>query len=107
MELTAGRQPVSALVLIAAYPPDGAELSAAKLTALSLRGEFDELADQADVVDGMTRLPPGSKLIQIDGAVHSVFGRYGPQAGDGTAGVSRAQAEAQILATFEAFVASV
>ena len=105
-ELKAGRQPVSGLVLMGAYPPDGADLSAAKLTAVSLRGEFDDVADQAEVVNGMTRLPAGSTLVQIDGAVHSFFGRYGPQAGDGTAGVPRAAAEAQILATFEAFLAS-
>ena len=35
------------------------------------------------MVDGLKRLPAGSQLVQIDGGVHSFFGRYGPQAGDG------------------------
>jgi len=106
-ELKAGRQPASGLVLMGAYPPDGADLSTSTLKAVSLQGEFDEVAGQAKVADGLKRLPAGSKLVQIDGGVHSFFGRYGPQAGDGTPGVPRAQAEAQILADFEAFLTAV
>ncbi|MGV8907708.1 MAG: alpha/beta hydrolase [Propionicimonas sp.] len=106
-ELKAGRQPASGLVLMGAYPPDGADLSGAKLTAVSLRAENDKVADAAKVADGLKRLPAGSKLVQINGAVHSFFGRYGPQAGDGIPTVSRAEAEAQILAVFEAFLAAV
>ncbi len=37
-ELKAGRQPVAGLVLMGAYPPDGADLSAASLKAVSLNG---------------------------------------------------------------------
>jgi alpha/beta superfamily hydrolase len=106
-ELKAGRQPVAGLVLMGAYPPDGADLAAADLKAVSLRAEHDRVADPVKVVDGLKRLPAGSKLVQIDGAVHSFFGRYGPQAGDGVPTVARAQAEAQILAAFEAFLATV
>ena len=105
-ELKAGRQPVAGLVLMGAYPPDGADLSAASLKAVSLNGENDHVADQAKVVDGMKRLPAGSKLVQIDGSVHAFFGRYGPQAGDGVPTVSRTQAETQILAAFDAFLAA-
>lgn len=106
-ELRAGRQPVSGLVLMGAYPPDGADLSGAQLKAVSLQGEFDHVADQSKVVDGLKRLPAGSRLVQIDGAVHSFFGRYGPQAGDGIPTVARAAAEAQILGAFEVFLAAV
>ena len=72
-ELKAGRRPVAGLVLMGAYPPDGADLSGATLKAVSLRGENDQVADQAKVVDGLKRLPAGSKLVQIDGAVHSLL----------------------------------
>jgi dienelactone hydrolase len=106
-ELKAGRQPASGLVLMGAYPPDGADLSSATLKAVSLQGEFDAVADQAKVVDGLKRLPAGSKLVQIDGSVHSFFGRYGPQAGDGIPTVPRAAAEAQITTDLEAFLAAV
>jgi pimeloyl-ACP methyl ester carboxylesterase len=105
-ELKAGRQPVAGLVLMGAYPPDGADLSGASLKAISVRAENDQVADQAKVLDGLNRLPAGSKLVQIDGAVHSFFGRYGPQAGDGVPTVARSQAEAQILTTFESFLAA-
>ncbi len=103
-ELKSGRQPVAGLVLMGAYPPDGADLSGASLKAVSLNGENDHVADQAKVVDGLKRLPAGSKLVQIDGSVHAFFGRYGPQAGDGVPTVTRAQAETQILAAFDAFL---
>ncbi|HEY3336870.1 MAG TPA: alpha/beta hydrolase [Propionicimonas sp.] len=105
-ELRAGRQPVAGLVLMGAYPPDGADLTGADLKAVSLRAENDHVADPVKVADGLKRLPAGSKLLQIDGAVHSFFGRYGPQAGDGVPTVSRSQAETQILAAFDDFLAT-
>lgn len=74
------------------------------IKAVSLRAENDHVADQAKVADGLKRLPAGSKLVQIDGAVHSFFGRYGPQSGDGVPTVARTQAETQILAAFDAFL---
>lgn len=105
-ELKAGRQPAAGLVLMAAYPPEGADLSTALLKAISLQAELDRVADPADVVAGLQRLPAGSELVRIDGAVHSFFGRYGPQAGDGVPTVSRSVAEAQVVKTIEAYLGS-
>jgi pimeloyl-ACP methyl ester carboxylesterase len=105
-ERKAGRQPVSGLVLMAAYPPDGADLSGASLQALSLRAERDGVADPAKVTGGLRLLPPAAREVVIDGAVHSFFGRYGPQSGDGVPTVGRAEAEAQILAAITDFLAS-
>jgi alpha/beta superfamily hydrolase len=105
-ELKAGRQPVAGLVLMGSYPPDGADLAGSTLKAVSLRAENDHVADQSKVADGLKRLPAGSKLVQIDGAVHSFFGRYGPQSGDGVPTVDRNQAETQILAAVDAFLAT-
>lgn len=103
--LRAGRQPVAGLILMAAYPPEGADLTTATLKAVSLRAERDGVADPAKVADGLARLPRGTALVQIDGAVHSFFGRYGPQAGDGVPLVSRQAAEAQVLTAVEDFLA--
>ena len=77
---------------MAAYPPDGADLTTAELKAVSLRAENDMVADPAKV-DGRAEAPArrSSKLVQIDGAVHSFFGRYGPQAGDGVPTCRRGQ----------------
>lgn len=41
----------------------------------------------------------------VPGAVHAFFGDYGPQAGDGTPGTSRAQAQRQIVEATDRFVA--
>lgn len=99
--------PIVGLVLLAAYPPDGVDLSRTELKAISLRAEHDGVADEAAVEAGLERLPPGSELVVIDGAVHSFFGRYGPQSGDGVPTVSRALAETQIMAVLNEFIAGV
>lgn len=103
-ELRAGRQPAAGLVLLAAYPPDGADLTGASLKALSLRAGNDGVADPTDVTGGLARLPAGSREVVIEGSVHAFFGRYGPQAGDGIPTVSRADAEERILASITAFL---
>ena len=100
-EMKAGRTPVAGLVLMGAYPPDGASLAALPIKALSLQGEHDQVAAAAKVEAGMALLPPGSRRVVIPGSVHSFFGRYGPQAGDGTPTVSRAAAEADITEAFQ------
>lgn len=97
---------LAGLVLMAAYPADNIRVAAA-FPALSLRAERDEVADRQAVQNGLGRLPAGSRLAEIPGAVHSFFGRYGPQAGDGTPTVGRADAEAAILHEVEAYLAAV
>lgn len=87
---------VRGLVLMAAYPASNVTVTA-PWPALSVRAELDGVASEADVVDGLHRLPPGSRVVMVDGAVHAFFGRYGPQAGDGIPTASPAQAEAQIV----------
>lgn len=99
-----GQAPVAGLILLAAYPPDGIDLTAAKFAALSLRAENDTVAPKAKVEAGLARLPKGSKLAVVDGAVHAFFGRYGPQAGDGVPTVSRDAAQAQIGAYVDDFI---
>ncbi len=54
----------------------------------------------------MARLPAGSQLVTIDGSVHAFFGRYGPQQGDGTPTVARADAEKQIVAAVSTYLSS-
>ena len=41
-------------------------------------------------------LPPDTSYVVINGAVHSSFGDYGDQPGDGTATIDRAAAQAKI-----------
>lgn len=95
---------VNALILMAAYPAGNVNLRDQPLRVLSLLAERDGVADAADVRGGLNRLPDRARLSVIPGAVHSFFGRYGPQAGDGTPTVTRAEAETAILSEVRAFL---
>jgi len=94
------------MVLCGAYPASNVTVTAS-WPALSLRGGNDQVAKASDVENGMTRLPTGSQLVTIDGSVHAFFGRYGPQAGDGTPTISRAAAEQAIVAAITAYLATI
>ena len=95
---------VAGLVLLAAYPPDGDDLTAAGVPALVLQAEHDLVADGDAVRGGLDRLPAGTDLVVVEGAVHSFFGRYGPQAGDGMPSVDRASAEQAIIERVVAYL---
>ena len=96
---------LAGLVLCAAYPAGNVTV-AASWPALSLRAGNDGVAAAADVQDGMSRLPAGSRLVTVDGAVHSFFGRYGPQQGDGVPTVSRTDAEDAIISALTLYLTS-
>ncbi len=95
---------VAGLVLMAAYPPENTSLAGAPFSAISLLAEHDAIAEGDDVRGGMARLPRDSELIVIPGAVHSFFGRYGPQNDDGIPTVARFEAEAAIVEALTAYV---
>ena len=97
---------VHGLILMASYPAQDVTVRA-PWPALSLLAERDEVADAAAVRAGVGRLPAGSRLVVIPGAVHAFFGRYGPQAGDGVPSVSRADAEAAILGAASGYLDAV
>ena len=94
---------VSGLVLLAAYPSDSTDLSGKAFPVVSLMAQHDGVADAAKVTGGLDRLPGATRLITVDGAVHSFFGRYGPQDGDGVPTVDRAEAEAAITGSLVEF----
>ncbi|WP_261663345.1 alpha/beta hydrolase [Deinococcus sp. Marseille-Q6407] len=95
----AGQHPeqVDGLVLLAAYPPNGTDLRQAGFPVLNVLAGNDGVLDRKHWREAQARLPP-HQLLELPGAVHAFFGRYGPQSGDGVPSVSRAEAEAQFLA---------
>ena len=97
-------QAVDALVLMGSYSAPGDDLSELELNVLVLAAENDGLATLEEVREGLTRLPETTQTSTIPGAVHSFFGRYGPQAGDGIPSVVRAEAEAVIFNALNAFL---
>jgi pimeloyl-ACP methyl ester carboxylesterase len=102
----AARHPgaVSGLVLMGAFGAEGDDLSALPLEVLVLAAEHDGLATLAEVRAGLARSPATAQLSVVRGGVHSFFGRYGPQRGDGRPTVTRAAAEAQIVRALADFV---
>ena len=88
---------VSGLVLWAAYP-DVSMADRTDLAVASVSGTRDTLTTPADVAESMPLLPRTTAYTRVDGAVHSSFGDYGEQPGDGTPTVGRADAQRQIVA---------
>lgn len=96
---------IAGLILFAAYPGDGADLSTTGLPVLSLIGEHDQVVNAAAREAAWSRLPSDTRRGTITGAVHAFFGRYGPQQGDGVPTVPRESAEQQIVTEVKAFLA--
>ncbi|MCW5954073.1 MAG: alpha/beta fold hydrolase, partial [Propionibacteriaceae bacterium] len=95
---------LAGLMLLAAYPGEAADLSSSGLPVLSLTGEHDQVVNTDALETSRARLPADTTRMVIAGGVHSFFGRYGPQAGDGIPTVARAVAEQQIVAGIEGFL---
>ncbi|MGL4611758.1 MAG: alpha/beta fold hydrolase [Trueperaceae bacterium] len=95
---------VDALVLLAAFSAASDDLSELELPVLVLAAERDEVATLEEVKAGLARLPPNATFNIIEGVVHSFFGRYGPQRGDGLPTITREQAEKEIISSLEIFL---
>jgi len=104
----AARNPgnLDGLVLMGAYPAGGDDLSGLELPTLVLAAEHDGLASLSEVEEGLTRLPAGTPLEVLPGAVHAFFGRYGPQRGDGAPSRSRHDVEQDVIERVARFVSS-
>lgn len=98
--------PVVGLLLYASYPPSDLSTSLSA-PVLSLAATRDGLATPDKIEASRTTLPPDSTFTSIEGAVHSFFGDYGPQPGDGTPTVSHEAARDQISRASVEFVTSV
>ena len=73
---------------------------------VSVSGAADGFATPADIEASKGKLPPDTSYVVIDGAVHSSFGDYGEQAGDGIATVDRSAAQSEITGAALALLAS-
>lgn len=87
---------VDGLLLHASYPLG--DMADADLVVASVSGSEDGLTTPADVEASRANLPDATTFTGVDGAVHAFFADYGPQPGDGTPTVPRAQAQAEIVA---------
>ncbi|HEY6688773.1 MAG TPA: alpha/beta hydrolase [Propionibacteriaceae bacterium] len=85
---------VEGLVLFASYPAD--PIIRNDLKVLSISGTADGFATPDDIEASRGKLPPSTKFVVINGAVHSSFGDYGDQPGDGTPTIEQSVAQAEI-----------
>jgi predicted esterase len=95
---------VDGLILMGSYSVD--DLTGKSFQVLDLAAEHDEVAKLEKVNDGLKKLPSGSSVEIIPGGVHAFFGRYGPQAGDGSPTVSREVFEKVLLEKLGAYFQS-
>lgn len=88
---------VDGLLLWAAYPAESIA-DRTGLAALSIYGSEDGLTTPPEVAESVANLPPSTTFVEVAGAVHSQFGDYGDQRGDGVPTISRDAAQVQIVA---------
>lgn len=95
---------VAGLVLWASYPADGTDLSARSLRVASISGSRDGLTTPARLEATARLLPTQTVRTVVEGGNHAQFAWYGEQSGDGTALISRADQQAQVLAATAALL---
>jgi len=88
---------IEGIVLMAAYPPSGVNLSRSNLLVTSIHGTNDGLVSEAQIFDSWKLLPPSTVRVEISGGNHAFFGWYGDQAGDNIAAISRELQENQTV----------
>jgi predicted alpha/beta-hydrolase family hydrolase len=84
---------IDGLVLFASYPAE--PLVRTDLKAVSISASADGFTTPEDIESSKADLPPGTSYVVINGAVHSSFGDYGEQWGDGVATIDKAAAQTE------------
>jgi pimeloyl-ACP methyl ester carboxylesterase len=85
------------LFMLAAYPPEGNDLSTHNLKVISIYGTRDGLAKPEKVLAAEALLPADTVFVPIPGGNHGQFGWYGEQAGDNPAQISREEQQSQTV----------
>jgi predicted esterase len=88
---------IKGLVLWAAYPESGTNLTKSNLLVTTIHGSDDGLVSSSQIQDSLTQLPPNTVTVEIAGGNHAQFGWYGNQQGDNVAKISRELQQSQIV----------
>ena len=88
---------IRGLVLWAAYPTSGNDLSKNNLLVTTIHGSNDGLVSSSQIQDSLKLLPPTAIRVEIAGGNHAQFGWYGDQPGDNEAEITRELQQSQIL----------
>ncbi len=93
---------IRGLVLWAAYPASGTDLSKSNLFVTTIHGSNDGLVSTAQIDDSLKLLPSSTVRVEMAGGNHAQFGWYGDQAGDNAATITReAQQNLTVTATVQ------
>ena len=85
------------LVLWAAYPESGTNLSKTNLQVTTIHGTLDGVVSESQTQNSLNQLPPSTVKVEIVGGDHGQFGWYGNQPGDNPATISRDVQQAEIV----------
>jgi len=101
-DFVAAHTNVGGLLLYATF--SGCDLSNRQdLAVTMIYATHDAVIPPAQVISARSRLPAQARSVEISGGIHSFFGDYGLQDGDGQATISREEARVQILQASHAF----
>ena len=93
---------IKGLVLWAAYPASGTDLSKSNLLVTTIHGSNDGLVSTAQIDDSLKLLPSSTVRVEITGGNHAQFGWYGDQVGGNAATITRqAQQNLTVTATVQ------
>lgn len=85
------------LLLWASFP--GSDISdRTGLEVSSIYGSADTFATSSDIAASESNLPEQTVFVSIEGGIHSFFGDYGIQPGDGEPSIGRDEAQGEIVA---------
>jgi len=98
---------VEGLVLWAAYPVSGDDLSSSRIRVISISGFEDGITTTEDIDASRSLLPADTTWVSIAGGNHAQFGWYGDQEGDNPADITRADQQSQIIAATLALLESI
>jgi dienelactone hydrolase len=82
---------VEGLVLWAAYPASGTNLTKSGVLAVTIHGTNDGLVSENQMEESLKLLPVGTDRVELNGGNHAQFGWYGDQPGDKPATITREQ----------------
>ena len=101
-----GDEPVDGLVFYASYPLSDLS-NRSEVAVTSIYGLNDGIAEPDQIEESAVDLPSGAVFVPIEGAVHSDFGDYGLQPGDGRPEITRPEAQAIIADATLALMAAI
>ncbi|MCY4537962.1 MAG: alpha/beta hydrolase [Chloroflexi bacterium] len=95
---------IDGLVLVAAYPEAGLDLSRSGFAVATIYAALDGLSKPSQIEESFRYLPPDAIKLMIAGGNHAGFGWYGPQAGDNPPAISRQEQHARFFQAILAFL---